>query len=230
MQTDMDRAYLDRPFEVKKLTEDGTFDGLGSVFGVKDDYADIVAPGAFKRTLKEHAKRGAMPKLLWQHDASKPIGVYTAMREDEKGLQVTGKLALKTQAGAEAYELLKLGAVDGLSIGYVVKKSEHDDEKHIRTLTDVDLWEVSLVTFPANSQARVSAVKAMKDIETINALSDAEKVLRDAGYSRAEAVAFVSRVKAIAQSESDARAATKQMVERMTRAINVLTPSGRLIP
>ena len=225
MAKELERASLDRPFALKQLSEDGTFEGLGSVFGVADDYADIVAPGAFKRSLRDHKKRGSMPKMLWQHNAATPIGVYSAMREDEVGLQVTGKLALKTQAGAEAYELLKLGAVDGLSIGYVTVKSEIDDKNHVRTLTEVDLWEVSLVTFPANAQARVNAVKSIKDIETINSLSDAERVLRDAGYSRAEAVALVSRVKAIAQSESEARAATKQLVERIRRAAFVLSPS-----
>jgi len=224
MAETIERAYLDRPFAVKNLAEDGMFEGLGSVFNVEDDYADIVAPGAFKRTLREHKKRGTMPAMLWQHKSDSPIGAYTAMREDDAGLQVIGKLTLGTRQGAEAYALLKDGAVDGLSIGYRTVKSEIDDKKHTRTLTDVDLWEVSLVTFPANAQARVSAVKSIKEIETINSLSDAERILRDAGYSRAEAVALVSRVKAIAQSESDARAATKQMVERMLRAANVLTP------
>ena len=152
---------LARPFELKALGEDGSFAGYGSVFGLADDYADTVAPGAFARSLAEHARAGTQPALLWQHDSRQPIGVWSALREDRVGLQVSGRLALKTRGGAEAYELLKLGAVSGLSIGYVAVASHVDERTRQRVLIDIDLWEVSLVTFPANPQARVTAVKAM---------------------------------------------------------------------
>jgi hypothetical protein len=104
-----------------------------------------------------------MPAMLWQHDSRRPIGVWQRMREDGVGLQVAGRLALATRPGAEAYELLKLGAVSGLSIGYVAVASQIDERTRQRVLTDVDLWEVSLVTFPANPAARVTAVKAEAD-------------------------------------------------------------------
>jgi uncharacterized protein len=151
---------LARPFELKALGDDGSFAGYGSVFGVADDFADMVAPGAFARSLAEHARAGTQPAMLWQHDSRQPIGIWSGLREDRVGLQVSGRLALKTRGGAEAYELLKLGAVSGLSIGYVAVASHVDERTRQRVLIDIDLWEVSLVTFPANPKARVTVVKA----------------------------------------------------------------------
>lgn len=181
---------LDVPFKIKAVSEDGLFSGYGSVFGVIDSYKEIVAPGAFSESLSQRT-----PALLWQHRSGEPIGVYSALREDQTGLYVEGKLALKTARGAEAYELLKMGAISGLSIGFVTRDDSYDRVTGIRTLKKVDLWEVSLVTFPANDAARVSGVKS---IDTIASLSDAESYLRDAGgLSRREATAFVSRIKSL---------------------------------
>jgi HK97 family phage prohead protease len=181
---------LDVPFKIKAVSEDGLFSGYGSVFGVIDSYKEVVAPGAFAESLSQRT-----PALLWQHRSGEPIGVYSALREDQTGLYVEGKLALKTARGAEAYELLKMGAISGLSIGFVTRDDSYDRVTGIRTLKKVDLWEVSLVTFPANDAARVSGVKS---IDTIASLSDAESYLRDAGgLSRREATAFVSRIKSL---------------------------------
>lgn len=181
---------LDVPFKIKAVSEDGLFSGYGSVFGVIDSYKEVVSPGAFSESLSQRT-----PALLWQHRSGEPIGVYSAIREDQTGLYVEGKLALKTARGAEAYELLKMGAISGLSIGFVTREDSYDRVTGIRTLKKVDLWEVSLVTFPANDAARVSGVKS---IETIASLADAESYLRDAGgLSRREATAFVSRIKSL---------------------------------
>ena len=183
---------LDVPFQIKAVSDDGLFSGYGSVFGVIDSYKEVVAPGAFTKSLQRRT-----PSLLWQHRSSEPIGVYTSIREDQTGLYVEGKLALKTARGAEAYELLKMGAISGLSIGFLVKLFEYinNGEEKVRRLTEIDLWEVSLVTFPANESARISGVKS---IETIESLADAEAFLRDAGgLSRREATAFVSRIKSL---------------------------------
>lgn len=181
---------LDVPFKIKAVSEDGLFSGYGSVFGVIDSYKEVVSPGAFSESLSQRT-----PALLWQHRSGEPIGVYSAIREDQTGLYVEGKLALKTARGAEAYELLKMGAISGLSIGFVTRDDSYDRVTGIRTLKKVDLWEVSLVTFPANDAARVSGVKS---IETIASLADAESYLRDAGgLSRREATAFVSRIKSL---------------------------------
>lgn len=181
---------LDVPFKIKAVSEDGLFSGYGSVFGVIDSYKEVVAPGAFSESLSQRT-----PALLWQHRSGEPIGVYSALREDQTGLYVEGKLALKTSRGAEAYELLKMGAISGLSIGFVTRDDSYDRVTGIRTLKKVDLWEVSLVTFPANDAARVSGVKS---IDTIASLADAESYLRDAGgLSRREATALVSRIKSL---------------------------------
>ena len=183
---------LDVPFQIKAVSDDGLFSGYGSVFGVIDSYKEVVAPGAFTKSLQRRT-----PSLLWQHRSSEPIGVYTSIREDQTGLYVEGKLALKTARGAEAYELLKMGAISGLSIGFLVKLFEYinNGEEKVRRLTEIDLWEVSLVTFPANDAARVSGVKS---IDTIASLADAESYLREAGgLSRREATALVSRIKSL---------------------------------
>jgi len=119
-----------------------------------------------------------MPKLLWQHNSNEPVGVYTRAIEDDHGLFVEGQLALKTSRGAEAYELLKIKAISGMSIGYNVIDSVFDKKTGISVLEKLDLWEISLVTFPANELATVQSVK---QLEEINSLADAEKFLREAG-------------------------------------------------
>jgi uncharacterized protein len=184
------RDHLDIPFKIKAVADDGLFSGYGSVFGVVDSYQEIVAPGAFKESLE-----GRMPSLLWQHRSGEPIGVYTSVKEDPVGLHVEGKLALKTSRGAEAYELLKMGAISGLSIGFMTREDSYDKVTNVRTLKKVDLWEVSLVTFPANDAARVSGVKS---IETIESLRAAEAYLRESGgLSKSEALAFLARIKSL---------------------------------
>lgn len=184
------RKTLDFGLEIKEVAEDGTFSGYGSVFGVLDTYSDRVAPGAFRASLAEHRSAGTMPALLWQHDQRQPIGVYTAMKEDERGLLVEGKLALKTRQGAEAHELLQMKAISGLSIGFVTVKSERDEKSGVRTVKQADLWEVSLVTFPANGAARVSNIRAAERIRTVR---EFEGFLRDeGGFSNAQARCIAS--------------------------------------
>jgi HK97 family phage prohead protease len=208
------RDYLDIPFKIKAVSEDGLFSGYGSVFGVVDSYKEVVAPGAFAESLA-----GRMPSLLWQHRSGEPIGVYTTVKEDSVGLYVEGKLALKTARGAEAYELLKMGAVSGLSIGFISREDSYDKVSGIRTLKKLDLWEVSLVTFPANDSARVSGVKS---IDAITTLADAEAYLRDAGgLSKREACALVARVKSLhSRSDSDGLGELAALIQRNTSLLN----------
>lgn len=181
----MTRDRLVIPFDCKAADDAArTFEGYGSVFGVLDSYADVVAKGAFKRSLREWRTKQRMPAMLWQHNPDEPVGVWTELREDETGLFVRGEL-LETGRGPMAYEALKKGALSGLSIGFQTRKSKIDDESGIRTLTDVDLWEVSLVTFPANDPARVSAVKADGELPTEREFE--EWLRRDAALTRADA-------------------------------------------
>lgn len=204
------RDYLDIPFKIKAVNEDGLFSGYGSVFGVVDSYQEVVAAGAFKESLDSR-----MPSLLWQHRSGEPIGVYTTVKEDNIGLHVEGKLALKTTRGAEAYELLKMGAISGLSIGFVTREDSYDRVTGVRTLKKVDLWEVSLVTFPANDASRVANVKS---IESIKSLADAEAYLREAGgLGKREAVAMLARIKSLqGRSESDGLGELEALIKRNT--------------
>lgn len=164
--------------QVKATSDSGEIEGYGSVFGVRDDYDDVIAAGAFAGSLTEHRTAGTMPAMLWQHDPSEPIGVWTSMTEDAKGLHVAGKLALDTVRGKEAHALLKLGALNGLSIGFMSKQWTYDRDTDVRTLTELELWEVSLVTFPANGKARITNVKASPDDAVTP--RDAERILREA--------------------------------------------------
>ena len=206
--------------QIKATGDDGTVEGYGSVFGVRDNYDDVIAKGAFIQSLKDHKAAGTMPAMLWQHDAEKPIGVWTAMVEDEKGLRIKGQLAMETVRGKEAHALLKMGALNGLSIGFMSKEWAYDRETEVRTLTAIDLWEVSLVTFPANEKARVTNVKSADELQ---APKDAEKVLRDAGFSKSDATAFVSRVMRMGEVRSDSANSTAVAMKAADRLLRSLT-------
>jgi uncharacterized protein len=186
----LDRRVV--PFDVKAVSDDAndaSFEGYGSVFGVVDAYDDIVAPGAFRRSLAEWRTKKAAPAMLWQHDPHQPTGVWDDLREDAHGLFVRGRLA-PTQLGRDAHALLKMGALSGLSIGFRTRKSETDNDSGLRTLTDIELWEVSIVTFPANDPARITGVKADGTWPTER---EFEGLLRDAGFSRTDAKSIIAK-------------------------------------
>lgn len=183
----MKTKYLQRPFELKSVDDDGVFTGYGSVFHVQDSYREIVAPGAFAASLAGWQARKNLPPCLWQHNAAQPVGPYLEMREDEYGLFVKGQLLKDDVALArEAYALMKAKVVTGLSIGYRVVKEEHNNDTRVTTLKEIDLWEVSIVTFPANDAARV------EDVKSINTRREFERFLRESGFSRTEAVRIAS--------------------------------------
>lgn len=158
----MKTRALNRPFEVKELGEDGAIVGYGSVFDVVDSYRDIVVRGAFLDSIQKMKAGGRKLKMLWQHRSDTPIGVWEEMAEDDRGLLLKGRLALSTYKGREVRELLKMGAVDGLSIGFSVPKGgeEYDQSRNVNLLKQVDLWETSIVTFPANEAAMVEEVRS----------------------------------------------------------------------
>ena len=175
---------LNRPLAVKTIDDAGVFEGYGSVFGVEDSYRDVVLPGAFSKSLASWRDKKAMPPLLWQHQHDKPIGVYEAMAEDEHGLFVRGRLLVQDVSLAkEAWALLKAGAIKGLSIGYRPVLEEYNHESKVNNLKEIDLWETSLVTFPANEDAVVTSIKTVREFE---------KFLREAGFSRSEATRIAS--------------------------------------
>ena len=179
------------PISVKEISNEGYFSGYGSVFDVLDDWNDVIVRGAFTETLE--AKK---PVMLWQHNSAEPIGVYEQMREDDIGLWLEGRLLLDVEKGREAYVLLKNRAIQGLSIGFVPLEWEFEtrEDKQVRIIKKVDLWEVSLVTFPANPNSLVDEVKTVRGLE---------RFLRDAGMSRAEAKAAIAAVKSDNRCDAD---------------------------
>jgi HK97 family phage prohead protease len=204
MNADHDAAgapeRLDIPFELKSLatrqTEDGSqegvFEGLASTFGTRDRAGDVIEPGAFRTSLA----RAGQIKMLWQHDPRAPIGVWERIAETPAGLAVKGRLVLEVQRAREALALLRAGAVDALSIGFSVPKSgaRFEREHAQRRLSRIDLWEVSIVTFPANPEARVARVKSRIAIGAGDLPSERafERYLtRDAGFSRSQARTIV---------------------------------------
>jgi HK97 family phage prohead protease len=183
-------------FKSGDVKDDGTFSGYGSVFGNVDSYREIVAPGAFKSSLATIASSGDPLPALWQHQSDKPIGGYTKLTEDTHGLYVEGFLLKnEVQLAREAYALMKHKLVKGLSIGYYVRADSYDEKTSIRTLTELDLREISPVTFPANDKAQVdnvkSAFQAMIKAGQLPALKDFEDFLREAGFSKTQA-AFIA--------------------------------------
>lgn len=189
------------PLRLKQIGDDGTFEGYGSIFNVVDTVGDVVVPGAYAATLARHAEDGTRPKGLWQHDPTRPILSWVEMREDAKGLWCKGRLILDVEQAREAHALMKAGELDGLSIGFECTEIEfarpEDFEakygaplpldsifapgSQVRVLKGLDLWEVSLVTFPACRPAKVESVKSpaaikIRDVAT-PALSRAGRTL-----------------------------------------------------
>ncbi len=154
--------------ELKSLAESGRFSGYASVFHRVDSQKDMVLPGAFKASL---AGRVHEIKLLWQHDMREPVGVIETMREDDHGLYIEGRLLMDIARAREAYVLMKEGVISGLSIGYSPRRYQIDPGSGVRLLSAIDLWEISLVTFPANEAARISMIKEDSGIR----IQDSEK-------------------------------------------------------
>ena len=182
-QCDTELKHLTFESEIKSDAK-GIFTGYGSIFGNEDQGNDVMKKGAFTKSLTK--RPASKVKMLYQHKTDEPIGIFTDMYEDNKGLYVKGQLAMGTQKGREAYELLKMGALDGMSIGFKAdpdKQAYNENKRGVRTLKEVDLMEISLVTFPMNESALIETVKG-----NAKNIREWEKILRDAGgLSRTEA-------------------------------------------
>lgn len=165
MEKRMKYQQLDLPLSLKNFETNGFFTGYACIFDVIDQHREQVAKGAFQKSLETWKARGQMPKMLWQHDQKRPIGFWQSLIEDERGLLVKGQFLLDLKQGYEAYTLLKNGVVDGLSIGFMTTKSRKDAVMKTRVLEEIDLYEVSLVTFAANPLAKVMDVKAIEEEE-----------------------------------------------------------------
>ena len=198
--------------EVKEDGDARTIEGFGSTFGNTDSYGDIVLPGAFAKSISARK-----PAMLWQHRTDQPVGVWDAMEEQKKGLYLKGRI-FGTQLGNDAYTLAKGGAVTGLSIGFSTKKFSIDAKKGTRQLGEVDLFEVSLVTFPANDKAQITNVKSKP--ETIRQFED---FLREAGFSQKDATTVALRgFKALSDQGEPDDEVTLSALRAITTATNML--------
>jgi HK97 family phage prohead protease len=204
LEDDVEKAseqFLDIKAEINAVDEEdeeyGVFEGYGSIFNNTDLGNDVIVNGAFTKSIKKTGAKGV--KLLYQHKTDMPIGVYESIEEDEKGLKVRGRLAMKTQAGRETYELMKMGALDGLSIGFRTspKGQSYDPKTRVRKINEVELMEISVVTFPMNPKAKVQKVKGqeLSIREWENGLRDAFSLSRSEAKMAAKAVqdAFTQR-------------------------------------
>ena len=217
-QCDTEIKKLTFHSEIKAESEKGIFTGYGSIFGNEDQGSDIMQKGAFSKSLQN--RPASKVKMLYQHKTDEPIGVFTEIYEDNKGLFVKGQLAMGTQKGREAYELLKMGALDGMSIGFRAdpeKQGYNENKRGVRTLKEVDLMEISLVTFPMNESALIETVKG-----NAKNIREWETILREAGgLSRTEA-----KIGAKALSESlsqrDAGDDNKQLADLINKVANII--------
>jgi len=204
-----------RLLETKASTETpGRFSGYGAVFGNVDATGDVIKAGAFADSLGEWQRRGKWPPMLLQHGGGLfgggaedmlPVGEWLDMEENTRGLKVEGQLfALGTEKGQYIYEGLRAGALDGLSIGFQTREAISGTRagEPDRLLTNIDLWEVSIVTFPANPKARVTAVKAIT-LDTLRRLEDhLYRDLRDGGFSHPDAKRVIASIRTYLQRDA----------------------------
>ncbi len=183
-------ARLGEDVTVKETTENGVkIEGYASLFGHRDTGGDMVMKGAYAKSLAALKAKGRSVKMLWQHDPAQPIGIWDEVREDARGLYVKGRLLTDLQKGREAVALIEAGAIDGLSIGYRTVKAQKDT-KGTRLLSELELWEVSLVTFPMLPEARLNAEAKGADAlmaeamlrDLADALNGARKLLAGGGF------------------------------------------------
>lgn len=205
-----ERKYA--PAEIERVRLDGTFTGYASVFSQRDLGNDMMMPGAFARSLAERGASGV--RMLFQHNPDEPIGVWTSIAEDARGLHVVGRLTRGAERGREVHELMRAGAIDGLSIGFKTVRASAG-KGGLRRILEADLWEISVVTFPMQPQARIDAVKtAFAPRPTAREFE--RWLVRDAGLTRSEARTVIA--KGFAQLEAarrDAVGATKPATDAM---------------
>lgn len=158
----------------------GIFTAYANVKYHKDKANDVTVDGAFMKSIEASKAKGRLPKMLLQHDYKQVCGVWLELEEDEKGLRVKGQLAMNTNIGRETYELMKMGALDSLSIGYVVIKERYDSVGKVNYLEELDIREISIVTFECNDESLIDSVKSeeleiiTEEFEALNNTNDEE--------------------------------------------------------
>ncbi len=178
--------------ELDSVRLDGVFSGYASLFGERDLGDDVVMPGAFSASLQRRSASGI--RMLFQHDPADPIGTWVEIGEDARGLKVTGQLALATQRGREVHELMRAGAIDGLSIGFRTLRGAGGLKGAPRRIIEADLWEISVVTFPMLPGARIDTVKSRPLVRQLPTTREFERwLMHDAGLTRGEARTVITK-------------------------------------
>lgn len=183
-----------RPPSIQADGKLGEICGYASLFGQPDMRNDVVMPGAFFSTLLN--RRPQEIRMLFQHDPTEPVGVWHTIQEDQKGLFVAGRIARETQRGQDLTVLLEQGAIDGLSIGFKTVKAKSEKSTGNRLIVEADLWEISIVTFPMLSGARIQEVKSghPPSCHDLPSTRQFEKMLmRDAGLSKTQAQIVIAK-------------------------------------
>lgn len=206
--------------EIKTIQEDGFFSGYLSVFDNIDSHGDVVRKGAFQKSIENWKAKGRFPTIFWDHNPSEPIGIFTEMREDDIGLYVEGKLLVSDVPRAKSiHALMKIKAIDGLSIGYITKSFNRDQRTNIRELLELELIEGSLVSFPSNSDTLVSSVKSKLEDGELPSLPEFEKFLRESGFSKSQATAIAGNGLRHLLSESKGE---QLQAKSISNALNIL--------
>jgi HK97 family phage prohead protease len=208
----------------------GVFEGYASLFDREDLARDVIAAGAFRQSLSERGAGGV--RMLYQHDPAHPIGVWERIEEDALGLKVRGRLTLETEKARDVLCLMRAGAIDGLSIGFKAKRTRREQRSGIRRILELELWEISIVTFPMMPGARVHGVKCSPFGGTLPTERQFERwLVRDAGFTRAEARSLMrqgySGLKSRRDAGTDAYDEAVQasaVIRRMTALIKSATP------
>ncbi len=202
------------------VQEDGFFSGYLAVFNNIDSHGDVIRKGAFLKTIEEWNSKGKYPAIFWNHDPDEPIGVFTLMREDEKGLYVEGRLLISDIVRAKStYALMKVKAIDGMSIGYITIQATHDPQTMIRELLELELVEGSIVAFPSNPNSLISSVKSKLQDGELPSLPEFEKFLRESGFSKTQATVIASKGLRHLLSESEGE---NEKAKSISNALNIL--------
>ena len=204
---------IERHFELNRSDDDsGEFEGYASVFDTEDSYGEFIAKGAFKKGLQRLAKEKRKLKMLWNHNRDEVIGTYTDAAEDDKGLYVRGRFTRGVRRADETHLLMKDGAVDSMSIGAYVVRFTEDTKAKTTTYTELQLREVSPVTFPALDAARVVSVKSLSEVDD---LAELERHLRDVGgFSHDQAKAIIAKSKALTPQRDVAGQADLELIRQ----------------
>lgn len=208
----MKNEYKNLQFELKECGEPddkfGYFEGYGSTFGNVDRVDDVIEPEAFNKTVAS----GRKYNLLWQHNQGELIGSFPEVKVDSKGLYVKGRINLGTQKGREAYALIKAGDLTSMSIGFRIPKGGYEYKEDIRYIKEIDLFEISLVTTPANTLATIESVKSLESMKDIN------NFLQEKGLSNNERNILISKIKSMCKIEKEEEL-EKEIVQNLKKCL-----------